>query len=169
MEDTNTEYVSVGKIGSTYGIQGWIKILSFTEPLTNILDYSPWYLESVEGWQPAQVTGRRLHDKSIIVKLANYDSPERSRLLAGKIIAIPRSKLPVLNPGNYYWRDLEGLTVINQLGENLGKVMYVLATGSNDVLVVKGKKEHAIPYLLNDVIISVDLENKVMHVNWDMI
>lgn len=169
MENTQTEYVSVGKIGSTYGVQGWIKILSFTEPLTNILDYSPWFLQSPNGWQPVQVTSHKEHGKSLIVKLANYDSPESSRLLAGKIIAIPRSKLPILDAGSYYWHDLEGITVINQHGETLGKVIYLLETGSNDVLVVKGEKEHAIPYLLNDVIISIDLANKVMHVNWDLV
>jgi 16S rRNA processing protein RimM len=169
MENTHTEYISVGKIGSTYGVQGWIKVLSFTEPLTNIFDYSPWYLESANGWQPMQVTGHREHGRSIIVKLADYDTPERSRLLAGKIIAVPRSKLPTLDTGTYYWHDLEGLTVINQHGEILGKVVYLLATGSNDVLVVKGKKEHAIPYLLNDVIIGIDLASKVIRVNWDVI
>jgi len=169
MENTNTEYISVGKIGSTYGVQGWIKVLSFTEPLTNILGYSPWYLEHANGWQPIQVTDHREHGKSIIVKLAHYDTPERSRLLAGKIIATPRSQLPALDTGNYYWHDLEGLTVINQQGKVLGKVVYLIATGSNDVLVVKDKKEHAIPYLLNNVIIGVDLTNKVIHVNWDII
>ena len=169
MENTQTDYVSVGKVGSTYGVQGWIKILSFTEPLTNILNYSPWFLESGSGWQLVQVTNYKEHGKSIIVKLANYDSPEHARLLAGKLIAIPRSKLPALIAGSYYWHDLEGITVINQQGETLGKVIYLLETGSNDVLVVKGKKEHAIPYLINDVIISIDLTNKVMYVNWDPI
>jgi 16S rRNA processing protein RimM len=169
MKETDADYVNVGKVGSTYGIHGWVKIQSFTESITHILDYTPWYLEQGNDWQRIEVTDSRLHGKGIIVKFAGYDDPERSRLLAGKAIAVPRSSLPTLPKGDYYWNDLKGLTVINQHGEILGKVIYLLATGANDVLVVQGKKEHAIPYLLKDVIVNIDLVNKTILVNWDVI
>lgn len=169
MKNANAEYVIVGKIGSTYGVHGWVKVLSFTETKTNILDYAPWYLENNNTWQTVEVTDSREHGKGIIVKLADYDNPEDSRLLAGKTIAVLRSQLPKLEEGDYYWDDLKGLTVIDQHGETLGEVIYLLATGANDVLVVKGKKEHAIPYLLNDVITRIDLVNKTIYVNWDVI
>jgi 16S rRNA processing protein RimM len=169
MKNTDVEYVSVGKVGSTYGVLGWVKVISFTEPSTNILQYKCWYLESRNGWTRIDITDSRKHGKNIIVKLANYDNPEQSRLLAGKTIAVLRSELPVLASGHYYWHDLEGLTVINHNGESLGEVIQVMETGANDVLIVKGKKEHAVPYLLNDVIVRVDLENKVIHVKWDVI
>ena len=83
------------------------------------------------------------------------------------MIAITRAQLPALPKNEYYWSDLEGLTVINQAGVVLGKVIYLIATGSNDVLVIKGDKELAIPYLQDEVITQVDLENGVIHVNWD--
>jgi 16S rRNA processing protein RimM len=169
MKNTDTEYVSVGKVGSTYGVQGWVKVLSFTESVTNILEYTPWYLENGNSWQRVEVTASRIHGKGIVVKFADYNSPEHSRSLAGKTIAVPRSQLPKLEVGAYYWNDLKGLTVINQDGETLGEVIYLLETGANDVLVVKGKKEHAIPYLLNSVVTNIDLVNKVIHVNWDVI
>lgn len=169
MKEPNAEYVGVGRIGSTYGVHGWVKVQSFTESMTSILDYMPWYVEQGNHWQQIEVTDSRLHGKGIIVKLASYDSPEHSRLLAGKTIAVLRSQLPKLQEGDYYWDDLKGLTVINQNGETLGTVSYLLATGANDVLIVKGKKEHAIPYLLNDVIKSIDLDNKIIRVNWEII
>lgn len=169
LKEAQTDYVNVGKVGSTYGVQGWVKIQSFTESMMDILNYTPWYLEQGSLWQRIEVTDSRRHSKGIVVKFAGYDSPESSRLLAGKIIAVPRSQLPALPQGDYYWNDLKDMTVINQQGETLGKVIYLLATGANDVLVVKGKKEHAIPYLLDDVILNIDLINKVIHVNWDII
>ena len=111
--------------------------------------------------------GSREHGKGIVVKFANYDTPEQSRLLTGKNIAITRSQLPPLKKGEYYWSDLKGLTVINQKGVELGKVTYIIATGSNDVLVVKGDKEIAIPYLLDEVIKSIDLELGQILVDWE--
>jgi len=163
------EYVIVGKIGATYGIKGWLKIVSFTETIPNILDYDPWYLEENQVWKPIEISDAREHGKGVVAKIAGLDTPEQARLFTGKAIAIKRTQLPTLKKNEYYWSDLEGLTVINQTGEVLGRIIYLIATGSNDVLVVKGDKEHAIPYILDEVVTSVDLSKRVMHVNWDLI
>lgn len=165
----NTKYVVVGRVGSTYGVQGWLKIQSFTEWADNILDYTPWYIEENNEWKAFTVAEGRVHGKGMIVKFAGWDTPEKSRLLSGKKIAITRSQLPALPKDEYYWSDLEGLTVINQDGEILGKVSYLISTGSNDVLVIKGEKEFAIPYLPEDVIKSIDLEKKEIHVDWEIL
>ncbi len=163
------DFIVVGKVGSTYGVQGWLKVLSYTEWTNNILQYSPWYIESKDDWQAIAVTECREHGKGVVVKFAGYDTPEQSRTLTGKNIAITRSQLPTLTKGEYYWSDLKGLTVLNQAGVNLGKVIYIMATGSNDVLVVKGDKEHAIPYLPDEVIKNIDLEKGIIYVDWEEI
>jgi 16S rRNA processing protein RimM len=164
-----TDYVIVGKIASTYGVQGWLKVVSYTESTYDIAEYTPWYVEESGSFKPIDVTEVREYGKGIIVKFAGYDNPEKAKLLTGKKIGILRSQLPALDKDEYYWSDLEGLTVINQNGVNLGQIVYLIETGSNDVLVVKGETEHAIPYLPNDVIISIDLANKIMRVDWELI
>jgi 16S rRNA processing protein RimM len=161
------EYVIVGKIGATFGIKGWLKIISYTENSEDILDYDAWYLEDGKSWKRIQHTDGQLHGKGVIVHLEGYNTPEISRLLTGKNIAVLRSQLPKLTKNEYYWRDLEGLTVINEEGLELGKIIYLMATGANDVLVVKGTREHAIPFRLNDTVVSIDLDKKVMHVKWE--
>ncbi len=164
---TDTNYIAVGKIGTAYGVKGWIKIVSFTESITSILDYHPWYIEDNNTWKPIKVTDAKAYGKGIIAKFASFDAPETVRVLTGKKIAIQRSQLATLKKNEYYWADLEGLTVINQDDKVLGKIIFLLETGSNDVLVVKGDKEHAVPYLLDEVITSIDLTKKIMRVNWD--
>jgi 16S rRNA processing protein RimM len=166
----DVDYIVIGKVGSTYGVQGWMKIVSFTDAVTDIMNYNPWYLEENKTWKQMKIDGTpRMHGKGIVAKFAGFDSPETARVLTGKKIAIQRTQLAKLNQNEYYWSDLEGLTVINQDGKVFGKIIYIMETGSNDVLVVKGDKEHAIPYLLGDVVTSVDLVNKVMHVVWEEI
>lgn len=164
-----TDYVIIGKIGATYGIKGWLKITTFTQVADSVLDYTPWYLQENNTWRPMEVQDGRRHGKTIIAKLKGYDTPEAARLLTGRNIAVQRSQLAVLKQHEYYWSDLIGLNVVNQDGVDFGKIAYIMETGTNDVLVVKGEKEHGIPYLPGDVIINVDLENKVVHVNWDLI
>lgn len=162
------DYIIVGKVGSAYGVKGWVKVLSYTEWTATILDYSPWYIENNAGWQRIVFTEGREHGKGIIVHFDGIDSPEKARLLSGKNIAILRSQLPALKKDEFYWSDLEGLTVVNQEGITLGKVIYLIATGSNDVLVVKGEKEIAIPYL-PDVVLDVDLTTRTITVNWELL
>jgi 16S rRNA processing protein RimM len=170
MSQTDAEYIVVGKIGSTYGIRGWLKIFSFTEAIVDILNYSPWYIEDGSDWKLIQVKTAREHGKSLVAHFAGYDTPEQARVLTGKKIAIQRSQLPALPKDEYYWSDLEGLMVIDQHGKELGKILYLLETGSNDVLVIKNQgKEYAIPYLPGKVVKNIDLTQRVMHVNWDLI
>lgn len=165
-----TSPIKIGKLGSSYGIRGWIKVQSYTEFGINILDYQPWFLSrDGEKWQTIQVEAGRLHGNRVIVKFAGINTPEEVSTLTGNLIWIERHQLPETSKDEYYWSDLEGLTVINKDGSILGQVSYLIATGSNDVLVVKGDKEHAIPFLQGDVILSVDLQKKEIQVDWEPI
>jgi 16S rRNA processing protein RimM len=161
--------IAVGEIGSPYGIYGWVKIRPFTELSSNLLEYRPWYLSQGSQWLKIEVEEGRIHGKGIIAKFMGYDTPETARLLTGKTIAIERTQLPTLKKDEYYWTDLQGLTVINKNGAILGTVSHLLATGSNDVLVVTGTKEHAIPYLPGEVVMSVDLVKNEIHVDWEIL
>lgn len=169
MTETNDDYVVIGKVGSTYGIKGWLKILSYSENVVNILNYNSWYIQEKTDWQEIEVQDGKEHGKGIIAKLAGFDTPEKAKILSGKPIAVKRSQMPKLAKNEYYWNDLKGLTVIDQQGQKLGQIIYLLATGSNDVLVVKGAKEHAIPYLPGQVVKSIDLDKGEMHVDWEVI
>ena len=87
-------------------------------------------------------------------------------------ILISRQQLPVLDEG-FYWADLMECRVVTQDGVDLGQVVQMLETGANDVLVVQQQisgsepQERLIPFILEDVIISVDLAGKVITVDWD--
>lgn len=163
-------YITVGKIASPYGVKGWLKVQSYTELGASIFDYQPWYIvNSKNVREVADFEEGRIHGNGLIVKFKNIDTPEDARLKTGQLIEIERAILPTLTKDEFYWSDLEGLTVIDLQGNNLGTVSYVLETGSNDVLVVKGVKEHAIPYLFGTVIRKVDLEKREILVDWEII
>jgi 16S rRNA processing protein RimM len=107
------------------------------------------------------------HGKGIIARLESiHDRDEAARLL-GAEIAVNREQLPPAPEGEYYWADLIGLTVQNHKGITLGQVDHLLETGANDVLVVKGDRERLIPFLLEQVILDVDLAQRLLRVDWD--
>ena len=89
-------------------------------------------------------------------------------------ISILEAQLPALEQGDFYWRDLIGSKVVTVSGYDLGKVEQLFETGANDVLMVKanvndafGAKQRMIPYLMEQVIKSVDLEANIITVDWD--
>ncbi len=164
----NAAPLVIGKVGAPYGVKGWLKIHSFTDPKDNIVTYSPWQIEVAGRWQAIEVSDIKQHGDGFIAHFNGYDDREIAKTLTNAHIGIEREQLASLDPGEYYWADLEGLTVIDQQGKTLGTVDRLIETGANDVLIVKeGKKQHMLPYLPGEVVIDIDLENKVMRVNWE--
>ncbi len=76
--------------------------------------------------------------------------------------------MPQAKPGEYYWSDLEGVEVVTGDGVSLGRVSHLIATGANDVLVVRdAKRERLIPFLLGQFVTRVDLDADRIEVDWD--
>lgn len=165
---TTNKNVTVGKIASPYGVKGWLKIVSFTDPRENILAYQPWFLFKDHKSHQVKVINSQVHINRFIVHLEGINDPETARLYSNAEIIVSREQLPLLPTTEYYWADLEGLEVINTQNEILGKVDHLLATGSNDVLVIIGSKRHLIPYLPDKVILKIDMAKKVILVDWEL-
>jgi 16S rRNA processing protein RimM len=160
----------VGKINGIYGVQGWVKVYSHTDPIENIFSYQPWYLKCKDGqWREVEVLNHRVHmgGKALVAKLEGVDDREVARTLMGCEIAIDRGQLPPAEDG-YYWVDLIGCDVIDQHGKHLGKVVDMIETGSHDVMRIKGDKDqHLIPLVEGHFVTRVDIPNKKIHVDWD--
>ncbi|NKB46732.1 MAG: ribosome maturation factor RimM [Legionellales bacterium] len=161
--------IIVGQLGAPHGLKGWLKLTSYTQPRDNIFNYQPWLLQRQPGdWQPLTTTlQHQQHTQKLLVLLPDCHDCDQARHYTHTRIGIYRHQLPPSGDQQYYWTDLQGLQVFNQQGEHLGVVDYVLATGANDVLVVKGDTEHLIPFILDQYILKVDLSAQRIDVAWD--
>jgi len=166
------EIVEVGQFSSVYGVKGWIKVKSYTQPRTNIFNYKKWLVKQQDKWIPYSIAEGRPHGKTIVVKLAEFNDRDQVQTMVGAKIAVYRSELPDTAENEYYWSDLLKMQVETEDGINLGIVTDILETGSNDVLIVKNTqqrktKETLIPWLEDDVIKEVNVvENRII-VDWD--
>lgn len=159
--------VTLGQINGLYGIQGWVKVFSYTAPKTNILNYSSWQLYYQDSWHVHTMCAGQAQGKGLIAQLSGCQTRDQAAQLLGAEIAIDRQQLPTLNAEEYYWTDLIGLQVINQDDIHLGQVAHLFATGANDVLVLSGERERLIPFLLDSVILEIDLTQRRLRVDWD--
>ena len=159
--------VTLGRLTGLYGVRGWLKVFSDTEPREGILDYPQWWVRQHGSWKQCRVEQGRRRGKIVVVKLEGIEDRDEAASLMGAEIAVEREQLPETGPEEYYWTDLEGLSVVCEDGIELGRVDHLMETGANDVLVVRGDRERLIPYIPGQVIRSVDLENGKMVLNWD--
>jgi len=159
--------IVVGRISGVYGVKGWVKIYSDTTPKENILTYSPWMLKIRGVWQERKLVQGRTQGKGLVAKIEGLDDRNEAELLQETLIAIRQEQLPALSQGEYYWRDLIGLAVVNLKGEELGVVDHLLETGANDVLAVKGGRERLIPFVVGPIVQTVDLEQRKITVDWE--
>lgn len=167
MAETDDDLIVVGRISGLYGVRGWVKVYSHTEPRSNILSYTTWYLKGKGEWLERELLEGRPHGKGIIAHLAGLDDRDSAAALLGADIAIRREQLADTAAGEYYWADLIGLRVVTSEGVELGTVDSLLETGANDVLVVKDERERLIPYIPDEVVTEVNLDDGMIIVNWD--
>lgn len=166
------ELIVLGKIFSVHGVRGEVKVYSFTDPLDNVLDYPRWTLTRDGEVKQVEVASGRVQGKFLVVKLKGLDDRDVARTYAGFEIRVPESELPELEEDEFYWHQLEGLSVINQDGQLLGKVGHLLETGANDVMVVKpctgslDDRERLLPYT-EQCVQAIDLDAGEMRVDWD--
>lgn len=171
------KHVVLGRISGLFGVQGWVKIYSYTRPPKNLLQYERWFLNcSDQGghgeWRPFGVVQAKPHGKTLVAQLADFggsaiDKRDMAAALLDADIAVARSDMPAPPDGEYYWHDLVGLDVVNRASESLGQVSSMMETGANDVLVVTGERERLIPFVDGVIVVDVDLQAEVITVDWE--
>lgn len=166
MSANRTKWVTLGRVSGVFGVKGWLKVQSYTEPRDNIVRFSTWTLRLDGAERAFEVEDGHSHAGSVVAKLHGIADREQAREWTGAEIVVERERLPEPQPNEFYWTDLEGLEVRTVAGETLGRVAYLLATGANDVLVLGGTPERLIPFVVGPVVKQVDLEAKLIVVDW---
>jgi 16S rRNA processing protein RimM len=161
-----TKWVTLGRVSGVFGVKGWLKVQSYTEPRDNIAKFGVWTLRLKGADRAFDVEDGRSHAGSVVAKLRGLDDRDLAREWVGAEIVIERERLPAVAADEFYWADLEGLEVRTEAGEVLGKVDHLLATGAHDVLVLGGSTERLIPFVVGSVVKRVDLGARLIVVDW---
>lgn len=131
------EPVIVGRFGAPYGIKGWLRVTSFTDPPENIERYQPWQVAWDGKWSELHPTGFKRLAKGVAVGVASVKDRDGASLYSGREIGVDASLLPEPDADELYWKDLIGLVAESPEGERLGSVTGLMPAGSHDVLVIE--------------------------------
>ncbi len=166
--------IVMGKLGSAYGLRGWLRVFSSTEKAAGIFDYQPWFIQRAAQWQHVALEEWKHHGQDLLIKVKAVDDREAASRLTSLEIFVDVTQLPPLETGDYYWKDLIGCQVTTTCGYQLGKVVAMMETGANDVMVVQanlndafGIRQRLLPFLDGQVIKKVSLVAQHIEAEWD--
>ncbi len=165
--------VVMGRVTAPFGIKGWFKVYTLTAQPDNLCDYPVWWLQRDGEWREMKVVAAKVQGSTLVAQLAGIESREAAAALRGSEIGVPREQLPDAASDEFYWADLIGLRVVNTEQHELGRVVRIVQTGANDVLVVADKdggkrgaaREILIPFIA-DAIKQVDIAAGLIAVDW---
>jgi 16S rRNA processing protein RimM len=134
MDEVPPGHVAIARLASPHGVRGAVKVI----PLVDKRDRLSRGRAVTLAGQRRTIESARWQKGLAYLKLSGVDDREAAAALRGLLLTVPESELEPLPEGQYYRFQLIGLEVFDASGTSLGRVEEVLATGANDVYVVRG-------------------------------
>ncbi|PCI56907.1 MAG: 16S rRNA processing protein RimM [Alphaproteobacteria bacterium] len=135
-KNTTDRRICIGKISSSHGVRGLVKIIPFCED-TSLLNGT--LFTDKTGNDTLDITLKNSLGKSILAHIDGVTTPEQAKLLKCSLF-VPRETLPeIKDDDEFYIEDLANLNVIKPDGEQIGTVITVQNYGAGDLLEIKPK------------------------------
>lgn len=153
------EYLEAGKIVTTHGIRGEVKIMPYTDTPELLCEFDRLFI----GKDKAEIyiDRARVAKNMVIAKIEGIDTVEAAEKYRNKVLFMHRDDLE-LDEDTYFIQDLIDMEAKDaDSGFVYGKITDVLQNGANDVYVIKGDREYLVP-AIPDVVISTDIDSNIM-------
>lgn len=149
------EYLVVGRVAAPHGVHGELRVALETEDPNRFQSLARVFLG--EQHQPFEVKGARLHKGQVLLSLSEIPDRNAAERWRGAWVYVSAEDALPLDEDQYYYHQIIGLEVVTEEGETLGRVVEIIATGANDVYVVRGGERERLLPAIGEVILRVDL------------
>jgi 16S rRNA processing protein RimM len=166
MGDDSSALIQLGFVGAPFGVRGWVKLRSHTDPPERLLEHRSLMLGRGSVWQTYRIEASGRSGGALTVKLSGVEDRDQAQALRGAEIRVPRSELPPRDDKDFYRADLIGCEVVNLEGTGLGTVQNFMETPAQVLMVVRGAKDVLIP-AVPQYLRRVDLQARRVVVDWD--
>lgn len=154
------EFLEAGKIVSTQGIKGEVRIMPYCDSPELFCEFDRFFIG--KEYTELEIERSRVQKNVVVAKIKGIDTPEAAEKMRNKMLYMRRDDLE-LDEDTYFIQDLIGVEVKNADTDELyGKIDDVLQTGANDVYSIKGATRTYLVPAIPDVVISTDIDNNLM-------
>lgn len=153
------EYLCIGKIVGSRGINGEIKVEPWCDYPENFYEIKNFYIDI--NVEPLNITEMRIHKFQVLFKIEGVNSKNSAEMLRGKLVYAYKKDIPI-EDGRYFIEDLKGCMVFDsEKSRVFGKLKDVLNTGANDIYVIEdaSKKEYLVP-IIDGTVKEIDVDNQ---------
>lgn len=126
----------VGVVAGARGLQGEVRIKSFTAEPSDVAAYGP--VSDADGNRTFTIKVRGLAKGQVVAKLSGVDDRNGADAIKGLKLFVSRDALPAPDDDEFYHSDLIGLSVELSDGETLGTVKAVHDYGAGTSIEVTG-------------------------------
>jgi len=166
MSDDASALIQLGVVGAPFGVRGWVKLRSHTDPPERLLEHRNLKIGREGSWRNYRVEASGRSGGALTAKLTGVEDRDQAAALRGAQICVPRSELPQRDAKDFYRADLIGCEVVNLGGVDLGKVQHFIETPAQVLMVVRGTQEYWIPAVPKHLR-RVDLQARQVVVDWN--
>jgi 16S rRNA processing protein RimM len=138
MSGGSSSLIELGVVGAPFGVRGWVKLRSFTDPPDRLLQHRSVQLRVGGSWVAYRIEASGRSGGQLTAKLKGVDDRDQAGVLRGAQIGVPRAELPQRDDKDFYRADLIGCEVVNLAGRYLGKVQHFVETPVQVLMVVRG-------------------------------
>lgn len=124
-------FIQVGKIGRPKGTKGLLRLHCFLNDNRDINQFQKFYLEDETTINVKLVS---FDSKSPLVTINDISDRNQVEVYVNQYIYLQKEKLSPTQENEFYFHDLEGLDVVDQQNEIVGKVESVVNFGAGDLL-----------------------------------
>lgn len=161
--------VAIGRFTKPHGVRGELVFLPYVSDvalLPELRERQVWIRRKASRAQTCTILAWRMAHSRVLVQIDNCRDLSEAEHLRDYEVVIPRQWFSPLPAGEYYWFEIEGLTVYAGDGQALGIVTDIIHTGSNDVYVVSRDDRETLVPALKDIVRTIDLEGGAMHLHY---
>ncbi len=152
-----TEQVIIGKITSSHGVRGLVKVDLFIESAEVISNLK--FVNDEDGNKLFDIQSLVKHKNLYLVQLDGVNSRDESDALKGTNLYMNFSDLPKLEEDEFFVSELKDLIVKDSKGEKFGIVRNVFNFGAGDVLeIVEDSGEYFMLTFTKANVPSVDIK-----------
>jgi len=166
MSDAASALMQLGFVGAPFGVRGWVKLRSHTDPPERLLEHRNLHIGDEGSRRTYRVEASGRSGGALTAKLAGVEDRDQAAVLRGAPIFVPRAELPERDAKDFYRTDLIGCEVVNLAGVGLGVVQHFVETPVQALMVVRGEREYWVPAVPQHLK-RVDLQARRVVVDWD--
>lgn len=159
-----TEMFTIGKIVNTHGVKGEMRVMPSTDDIKRFEKLKEVYIQQ-RDLKTYEITAVRYHKQFVLIKLKGIDTMDAAEQMKNSLIKIDRKESLPLGQDEYYMTDLYDMAVVTEEGRELGKLVDILVTGSNDVYVVRNEEKEILIPAIKQCIKKVDVTARQMTVH----